>query len=278
MLLFAAAEGHHHDPTAIEHVMNTFIWEIAPTRSLEFSSWPFSKFTILMFVAAGIICAIYIPLAKHIQKGGIPRGTFWNLFESILSFIRDNVVKPYISHHPDKYVPLLWTMFLFILVCNLLGMFPFLGSPTGHFGVTLVLAGIVFVMMNVWGIMENGFKGHLMAAFVPPLDMPLALKLGIYVILVPIEFAGLIIRCFVLAVRLFANVFAGHMVLATIVLFIYSAWSTPLPDGLSWAITIGSVIGAIALSLLELFVAFLQAFIFTFLTALFLGSILHPEH
>ena len=284
MLLFAAADAHaeaHHAPDPMQHVMNTYYWEI--THSTKIDTWPVSKFTILMLLAAGIICAIYIPLAKHIQAGGIPRGTFWNLFESILEFIRDNVAKPYISHHADHYVPFLWTIFLFVLTCNLLGMFPFLGSPTGHFGVTMVLAGIVFVMMNFWGIKENGLKGHFQAAFVPPLDLPLPLKLAIYIILVPIEIAGLVIRCGVLAVRLFANMFAGHMVLATIILFVYAAWTaapgmSAMPKELSWTITVGAVLGSIALSLLELFVAFLQAFIFTFLTALFLGSILHPEH
>src|ERR1700749_1841056 len=116
MLLFASAEAHNPNP--LEHVMNTFFWEIMPTRDVGFRTWPFSKFTILMMLAAAIICAIYIPLAKHIQKGGIPRGTCGNLFESVLEFIRNNVVKPYIHHNPDKYVPFLWTMFLFILVCN----------------------------------------------------------------------------------------------------------------------------------------------------------------
>src|SRR3954452_25217656 len=116
-MLFADA-AVHHDPNPMEHVMNSYVWEI--THGFSFSTWPFSKFTILMLIAAGIICAIYIPLAKHIQQGGIPRGTFWNFFESILEFIREQVAKPYISHHPDHYVPFLWTVFLFILTCNLL--------------------------------------------------------------------------------------------------------------------------------------------------------------
>ena len=274
MLLFAATNGPH-DPKPMEHVMDTYTWEIFPLYHIEFSTWPFSKFTVLMFLAAALICAIYIPLAKHIQQGGIPRGLFWNLFESILEFIRNNVAKPYISHHPDRYVPFLWTIFLFILVCNLLGMFPFLGSPTASIAVTGTLAAIVFCFMHLSGLRENGPKQHAMA-FVPHLDMPLPLKIGILAMLVPIEVIGLVIRCFVLAVRLFANMFAGHMVLATIILFIYSA--RHLHPGLFWTITAGSVFGSIALSLLELFVAFLQAFIFTFLTALFLGSILHPEH
>jgi F-type H+-transporting ATPase subunit a len=273
-MLFAAAG--HHDPKPMEHVMDTYHWELFPAYDISFHlPWPFTKFTILMLLAAGIICAIYIPLAKRIQSGEAPRGVFWNLFESVLEFIREQVAKPYISHHPDKYVPFLWTTFLFVLLCNLLGMIPFLGSPTASISVTGVLAAIVYVMMHVWGIQENGFSGHL-HSFVPNLDMPLVVKLPILLILIPIEFFGLVIRCGVLAVRLFANVFAGHMVLATIVLFIWQA--RYLSPALFWTITTGSVLGSIALSLLELFVAFLQAFIFTFLTALFLGSILHPEH
>jgi F-type H+-transporting ATPase subunit a len=106
--------------------------------------------------------------------------------------------------------------------------------------------------------------------------MPIFIKLPILLMLVPIEFVGLIIKCFVLSVRLFANMFAGHMVLATILIFIWQA--RHFDPALFWTVTVGSVLGSVALSLLELFVAFLQAFIFTFLTALFLGSILHPEH
>jgi len=277
MLLFADS-AVRHEPDAMHHVMDTYEWEI-----FSFNGWTIhlpeilhiSKFTLLMFMAAGLICLIYIPLAKNIQAGGAPKGVFWNFFESLLTFIRDNVAKPYIPHHTDHYVPFLWTMFLFVLTCNLLGMFPFLGSPTASISMTGALAFIVFVYIHMSGIQENGLKGHFFA-FVPQMELPIALKIPILLMLVPIEFVGLIIKCFVLSVRLFANMFAGHMVLATILIFIWQARN--LDPTLFWTITAGSVLGSTALSLLELFVAFLQAFIFTFLTALFMGSILHPEH
>lgn len=295
MIPFAAgaADGAaaHHEPDAMHHVMDTVDWVLfeslnwtmhfevvnvdipffGKTIHLQF----FTKFQLLMVLAAALICLIYIPLAKKIQTGAPPKGAWWNLFESLLAFIRDNVAKPYISHHPDHYVPFLWTMFLFVLMCNLLGMFPFLGSPTSSFPMTLALATIVFVFIHASGIKENGLKGHFFA-FVPHLDLPLPLKLGILAMLVPIEIAGLAIKCFVLSVRLFANMFAGHMVLATVLIFIWQARN--LDAGMFSTVTIASVLGATALSMLELFVAFLQAFIFTFLTALFLGSVLHPEH
>lgn len=275
MLLFAEA-GAHHEPTAIGHVLNSAEWEILHFLNWTIHlPWPFTKYTVLMILAAGLICALYIPLAKSIQTGQAPRGAWWNLLESLLTFIRDNIAKPYIPHHTDHYVPFLWTMFLFVLVCNLLGMLPFMGSPTASFPMTLTLAAIVFAFIHFSGIHENGVKGHLLA-FAPHMDMPFAMKLPILILMWPIEFFGLVIKCFVLSVRLFANMFAGHVVLATILLFIYQARN--FDPALFWTVTVSSVLGATALSMLELFVAFLQAFIFTFLTALFLGATIHPEH
>lgn len=272
MVLFAES-AVHHEPTPTHHVMDNTVWEFFLGKTVDLA--PVTKFQILMAVAALILCAIYIPLAKKIQAGGPPRGTWWNFWESMLDFIREQVAKPYIPHHTDHYVPFLWTIFLFVLICNLLGMFPFLGSPTASFPMTATLAIITFCYIHYCGIMENGFVGH-MGAFAPHLDIPVFAKIPIVGLLWVIEFLGLMIKCFVLSVRLFANMFAGHMVLATILLFIYQARN--LDPNLFWTITVSSVLGATAMSMLELFVAFLQAFIFVFLTALFLGSTIHPEH
>src|SRR5688500_5050490 len=121
-------------------------------------------------------------------------------------------------------------------------MFPFLGSPTGSFAVTGVLGIIVFIYMHYSGIRENGLQQHL-HAFIPHLDMPVAIKLPILALLVPIEFIGVVIRCFVLAVRLFANMFAGHMVLATVLIFIWQARTLlDTNPALFWTITAGSVL------------------------------------
>jgi F-type H+-transporting ATPase subunit a len=125
-------------------------------------------------------------------------------------------------------------------------------------------------------IRRFGFKAYLLS-FAPQLDMPWYMKAPILLMLWPIEFLGLMLKCFVLAVRLFANMFAGHMVLATILLFIPAmAYSGEL---LFWSVAGASTLGVLMLSFLELFVAFLQAYLFTFLTALFLGGVLeHAEH
>ncbi|MBV9464294.1 MAG: F0F1 ATP synthase subunit A [Verrucomicrobiae bacterium] len=273
--------------SAFDHVLDSLDWHLFESLHLAIPlpgahHWPtekgfgLTKYSILMFLAGGLICWIYIPLAKRIQTGEAPKGTFWNLFESVLVFIRDEVAKPYIGKDADRYVPYLWTTFLFVLVCNLLGMIPFMGSPTASFAMTSVLAFGSFILIHAASIARFGVKSHLLS-FAPDMDMPLAIKLPILIMLWPIEFIGLMLKCFVLAVRLFANMFAGHMVLATILLFIPAVANSG--PGMFWGVTAASVFGVIALSLLELFVAFLQAYLFTFLTALFLGGVLeHAEH
>jgi F-type H+-transporting ATPase subunit a len=261
-----------------EHVLDTDVWHGFESLGHHWDiPWPFTKYALLMILAALIILLIFIPLARRVRDGQPAQGAFWNAMESLLTFIRNNVAKPYIGHDADKFVPFLWTLFLFILVCNLLGMFPFMGSPTASLSVTAALAFITFCVIHGSAIREMGFT-HYLESLVPHLDMPMGLKIGILVILFPIEVFGNIVRAAVLAIRLFANMFAGHLVLATLLLFIVMAFNAGAGPLLFWPITISTVIGVTLLSLLELFVAFLQAFIFVFLTALFIGMALHPEH
>jgi len=262
--------------SAFDHVQDNEIWHFLESLDLEIHL-PFglTKYKILMLVAAGLILAIYIPIAKRAQTGEPPKGSWWNCFESILTFIRDQVAKPYLGHDADRYVPFLWTLFLFILFCNLLGMFPFLGSPTASFSVTLALAIITFLFIHGSAMVKMGV-GHYFKSYVPPIDVPFGLGYVIVPMIAGLEFMGIFIKGFVLAVRLFANMFAGHLVLAFMLMFIVMVKNEG--PALFWGVTFGSVLGVTALSLLELFVAFLQAYIFTFLTALFLGMTLHPSH
>jgi F-type H+-transporting ATPase subunit a len=260
--------------TPFEHVMDTDHWHVFDFFSFHIP-WPFSKYSILMLLAAGLILLIYVPLARKAQSGAPPRGRWWNCFESILTFIRDQLAKPYIGHDADRYVHYLWTVFLFILFCNLFGMFPFLGSPTASFTVTAVLAAVTFCFIHGNAMIHMGVKGYF-KSFLPHLDLAFPMNIIIPYMIAVIEFMGNFIKAFVLAVRLFANMFAGHVVLAYILFFIVMVKNMgPL---LFWGVTFASVAGVTALSLLELFVAFLQAYVFAFLTALFLGSALHPQH
>ena len=239
---------------------------------------PVTKYQVLLVVAAVVVAVPFILLARKVQDGTPPRGPLWNFFESLLLYIRDEVVRPNVGHDGDKYLPFLWTLFLFILTCNLLGMIPFLGSPTADISVTLVLAAIVFLVIHVQAIRANGFGGYV-KSFVPHLEADnLPMKVFLTVLIVPlitvIEVMGAVIRGAVLAVRLFANIFAGHVALAVILSFALAEAA----GGMSAGGTVAAVVMGTALSVLELFVAFLQAFVFVLLTSIFLGMQLHPEH
>jgi len=233
-----------------------------------------TKYMVLELVAAALMLLVFIVLARKFKRGGPPKGYFWNFFEVLLVFIRDEVARPSIGKHDaDKYVPFLWNLFFFVLFCNLLGMVPFCGSPTGSLSVTGVLALISFSAVVGTGIAKFGGWGYV-KSLAPHLELPLPLKIGVLSLLYPIEIAGLLIKHAVLAMRLLANMFAGHLVLAVVVAFI----TISMPYILLWAgVTVTSVASAAALNLLELFVAFLQAYIFTFLTALFIGMSAHPH-
>jgi F-type H+-transporting ATPase subunit a len=242
---------------------------------------------VLELVAAALIIAIYIPLARRARTGEPPKGYFWNAFESLLTFIRQQVAKPYIGHtdhhtghnpEADRFVPFLWTQFVFILFCNLLGMFPFLGSPTADLAVTGALAFCSFCVIFFIPMIHHG-PVQFFKSFVPHADVegPIAyMVFPILLMVALIEIFGIFIKSIVLALRLFANMFAGHTVLAVILMFIEMSKNA---NGLIfWGVSVTSVLSVAALSLLEIFVAFLQAFVFTFLTSVFLGSVLHPEH
>jgi F-type H+-transporting ATPase subunit a len=234
-----------------------------------------SKFMLLEVIAAVLVALFYIPLAQRLRSGALPKGWRDNAREVLLTFIRDDIAKPAIGHDSDKYVPFLWTLFLFILFNNLLGLFPFAGSATGNIFVTIGLAICVFLAIHGAGINKMGFAGYIGSMW-PRFDVPYGMGIVLKPVLFGLEWMGVLVRNGVLAVRLFANMLAGHIVLATILIFIYVAGQ--LHPALWGTITIASILGQVALSLLELFVAFLQAYIFTFLTSLFMGMAMHPAH
>ncbi|HQR06067.1 MAG TPA: F0F1 ATP synthase subunit A [Gemmatales bacterium] len=258
------------------HVMDGYEFNLLEHFGFHLPPW-ISKYMVLQLIAAGLILLIYLPIGKSARNGGAPKGFMWNTFEVLLTFVRDKIAKPTIGEHDaDHYVPFLWTMFLFILFCNLLGIIPGLGSPTGSLSLTLVLALFAFICIHGSAIKKLGFAGYA-KSFVPHLGhLPFGLTIPVTVLVCFIEVLSAFIKGIVLAIRLFGNMFAGHLALAIILGFIamskYAGWY------LSGPITVGSVLIVVAVTLLELFVAFLQAYVFTFLTSLFLGLALHPHH
>jgi F-type H+-transporting ATPase subunit a len=235
------------------------------------SGFAISKFMILEVVVAAILLLAFTRLSKALKGGKVPKGRLWNLFETFLLFIRDGIAKPAIGgHDADRFVPLLWTIFMFVLGCNLMGMLPWLGSPTASFSVTIALACVTFATVVLSGSQRFGVIGFWKNQ-VPHMGLPWYLALPIVPMLFVIEVLGLFIKHAVLGFRLLANMVAGHMVLLAI---LGLATAAAASSSFYFVATV-SVVGATLLSCLELFVAFLQAYVFTFLSALFIGAAVH---
>lgn len=235
------------------------------------SGFAISKFMILELVVLLVISVLFVRLGQKMKAEIRPRGKAWNAFEAILLYFRDYVARPAIGgHDADRFLPFLWTLFLFILGCNLLGMIPFLGAPTSSFGVTLGLAMVTFATVLLFGMKKFGVIGFWKNQ-VPHMGLPWYMAIFIVPMIFLIEVMGLVIKHVVLGIRLLANMVAGHLVLLAVMGLAVGAASSSM-----WGITaVIAVIGSALFSCLELFVAFLQAYVFTFLSALFIGMAIH---
>jgi F-type H+-transporting ATPase subunit a len=232
-----------------------------------------TKFMVLEVVAALIIAALFIPLAQRVRTGQRPRGRLWNLLEAMVVFIRDQVARPTIgSHDADRFTPFILTLFFFVLGCNLLGLVPWAGSPTGALATTGALALITFGTVIMAGSLKLGPVGFWLAQ-VPKMDLPWYMAILLKPMIFGIEVLGIFIKHFVLAMRLLANMLAGHVVLAVLIAFIAASAG----ELFFYGVVPASLLGATALNMLELFVAFLQAYIFAFLSGLFIGMAVHPH-
>jgi F-type H+-transporting ATPase subunit a len=270
------SDGHSSDPfdpaNLFGHVQDGQVFHFPGHLTLTLPPGV-TKFMVLELVAAVLVITAFVWLARRCASGRPPRGKMWNLLEAMLLFIRDQVARPAIGRHDaDKFLPFLWTLFFFVLTCNLLGMVPWAGSPTGALAVTGSLALCSFVVTLGAGMMKMGPVGF-WTGQVPHMDLPPALAVVLKPMIFVLEVGGLFIKHGVLAIRLLANMMAGHLVLGVILGFIAltagsAAWFGVMPV---------TVFGAAALSLLELFVAFLQAYIFVYLSALFIGMAVHPH-
>ena len=232
-----------------------------------------TKFVVLELIAALIVAAIFVPYARRIRNGDQPKGRLWNLIDATVCYIRDEIAIPGIgSQDARRFLPFVWTVFFFVLILNLMGMVPGLGAATGSISVTAALALCVFVVVLATGIKKMGVVGFFKAQ-APHMDLHPAMKIVLLPSIWAIEVFGLFIKHMVLAVRLFANMFAGHLVVGVFVAFIGVTWGT----WMIWPSVPAVVLSSIAVNLLELLVAFIQAYVFAFLTALFIGAAIHPH-
>ncbi len=231
-----------------------------------------TKHVVMLWIAALLcIATMLLALRGHNRKtegGRAPRGVA-NGLEAMVLYLRNEVVLPNVGHHGNAYVPFLLTLFFFILFANLLGLIPYGSTATGNISVTATLAIITFIVIEIAGMKTLGRK-YINTIVFWPHDMSLPMKLFISPILTPIELIGKFTKPFALAIRLFANMTAGHVVLLALISLIFtfgSYWLAPAPLAM-----------ALGIMVLELFVAFLQAFIFTLLASVFIGLIREGAH
>ena len=317
------------------HVRDGSVWELPGfvLRILGRDSHlvlPFgiTKYMVLQVVAAVLAYLVFTGLAKRIAGGKPATGVWWNFWEMLALYIRDEVVRPSIGYphhhddhghgdhghadhghgehahdqhaavtaatvpvggtlaiaghpavvhapvevgHPaDKYLPYVWSVFFFILFSNLLGAIPLLGSPTADINLTGVLAVVTFIHVVYYGSEQAGVGGFL-KGLVPHMDLPKPIAIVLLPMIWLIEALGLIIKHGVLAIRLFANIMAGHTVLGVFLAFIATAGSL-------WPIVMpASILAQVGIGMLELFVAFLQAYVFALLTSLFISAAVNPH-
>jgi len=283
------AEPHAAEPESpLEHVVQHPLIEVPAHLGPLTPNGKITVFSdqIAMIILAGLLLIALVPMLVRRRRGRsgvdamVPAGSA-NALEAICEYLRKEVAEPALHEHTDRFIKYIWSVFFFVLTINILGLLPIPvisnlfgthlgGTATGNIWMTATLAIVTMVMMVINGLRLGG-KAYL-AHFCPgPIWMaPL---------LVPVEIIGLIAKVFALAVRLFANMLAGHILLAVLLSFIMAAGSISAGMGLGVAIPV--VLASAAINLLELFVAFLQAFIFTFLTTLFIGRSVvfhHDEH
>lgn len=225
-----------------------------------------TKHVFFLLVAALILIVLAVGASRQIRKHPVPRG-FANLVEVFVVFIRDEVCLPNMGEAGLKYMPYLLTTFFYILIMNLLGLIPFGASATGNISVTAGLAIIAFFVIQIASIRAQGLKHYLA-------HLTGGVALWLWPIMIPIEVLGLFTKPFALCMRLFANMTGGHIVILSLLGFIFISRSfiiAPVP-----------VLFTLGINMLELFVAFLQAYIFTMLTSVFMGLGMpkeaHGEH
>jgi F-type H+-transporting ATPase subunit a len=271
----AAAAGHAEEAHGAEEGVN-IVHHLADSNTIEFPPFgeihlpeihlfgldlSITKYTVYMWLAAALLLLVLLPMAR--RRGGVYHGLF-NAFEALIVYVRDEIVYANLGREEGKpYVPFIATLFFFILFMNLLGLVPYGATPTGNLAVTGVLALFAMAAIEISGIVANGPVRY--AKSLVPEGVPMFLA----PIMIPIEIIGHFAKPFALMVRLFANMTAGHVVILSMLglIFLLKAWAV-VPVSIGFALFI---------FLLEILIAFIQAYIFAVLTAVFIQLSRHPH-
>jgi F-type H+-transporting ATPase subunit a len=256
----------------MEHVQNSDHWNIfgyhlhLPHLELNLFGMhldmSITNHVVMLWIAALFLILVF---KMSFKKGSLVPTGFGAILEMLVIFVRDEIAIANLGEKDGKkFTPLIGTFFFFVLTCNLMGLIPLFGTPTGNINVTAALAIVTFMTGQIYGIKNNGLVGHVKALIpggVPGFLLPLMFV---------IELMGLLAKHFALIVRLFANMIAGHIVFfafLSLIMIFKSFFIAPLSVGF-----------AVFVDFLEILVAFIQAYVFTILSALFIGMSLHPDH
>ena len=246
-------------------------WAPIHIGSLELDMSP-TKHVVMLLVAALLTSIVLIGAARagrrDLDESGHPKG-FAGGIEAMVLYIRQEVALPNLGHHGEGYAPFILSLFFFILFANLLGLIPYGSTATGNISVTATLAIVTFLVVELAGIRAQGL-GYLNTIFYWNKELPIVVRILMFFVMTPIEIVGKLTKPFALMIRLFANMTAGHIVVLALIGLIfafkaYMIWTAPL-------------FMAVGIMMLELFVAFLQAFIFALLSSVFIGLIREAAH
>jgi F-type H+-transporting ATPase subunit a len=222
-----------------------------------------TKHVVFMWIAVTILIVVLSAASRSYKKSLVPKGVS-NLVELLIVFVRDEIVRPTIGKGYERFLPYLLTVFFFILTCNFLGLLPYSATATSNISVTATLAVISFLVIQVGGMMKNGVFGYFKGL------IPHGIPVFLLPIMLVVEILGLFTKPFALAIRLFANMTAGHIVILALLGLIFilqTYFVAPVSIGF-----------ALFIYLLEILVALIQAYIFTMLSSLFIGMAVHQEH
>ncbi|MET0395386.1 MAG: F0F1 ATP synthase subunit A [Longimicrobiaceae bacterium] len=282
----AAAAGHLEDEGHGDGI--DFMHHILDSREIELpgttlhlpaeGSWMLggidmtpTKHVVFLGIAALLTLLVLLFGASRAGRAseGRTSGKRHNAIEAVVLFIRDQVVMPNVGHGGEKFAPFVITLFFFILFANLLGLIPYGSTATANISVTAALALMSFVVVEVGGMVALGPRGYLGTIFFVPKGMNPVAAWAMAIALAPVEAMGKITKPIALAIRLMANMTAGHIVLLAIISLIFVFGS--------FAIAVAPVLMGVAITFLEIFVSLLQAYIFAMLTSVFIGLMRHAH-
>ncbi len=266
-----------------DHILNSPDYHGLFGTAIHFPRWELwgidlsiDKHTFLLLVAAVLATTAVVWAARVVARAGpgqAPSG-FANAVEAMFVFFRDDVCKSNIGPGYQRFLPFVLTLFFFILSMNLLGLVPWGGSATGNLSVTAALAVVTFLVTEISGALKLGPRGYMRTIFFVPEGVGGAGRVFMLALMAPIELLGKITKPLALAIRLFANMTAGHMLIFTVLglVFVFAEWA-----GVRWFVAGASFGMVVAFLLMELLIAVIQAYVFAMLSAVFIGMMQH-EH